>query len=86
MIIFENALHWILRFKYYILDSLATFSFPFKSSSLLSCYLFNLLCLEEEVEKKKKRISEGMDRRAMGLPRLLLGFPIKMQSVICSDD
>lgn len=56
MIIFENVLHWILRFKYYILDSLATFSFAFESSSLLSCYLFNLLCLEEEVEKKKANL------------------------------
>lgn len=86
IIIFEIVFLWILRFTFNI--SFRLF-FEFCLQVIVSIYLMPvhpLLFRRKEGKKIKKQITQGMDLPAMGLPRLLLGFPIKMQSVICSDD
>lgn len=35
---------------------------------------------------EKHKVQKGVDHFTIWLPRLLEGFPIKMQSVICLDD
>lgn len=51
--------------------------FP-KTSAFLTCY--------HRKSTLGNTNSKGVDHFTIWLPRLLVGFPIKMQSVICSDD